>query len=143
MGTPSRVEVVEVIFVSTDRGDGTSENPHRSVCQYWSKDGRLLADSDSLFDCPEAASYMAAERLLQVRADALEQAVARQTGDVPADIAGAGPTVTFNFIGSNRSAVINLAQPPLPNAVEAEKSLSECLAVSAQEGLIRSEAAAP
>lgn len=82
MGTPSRVEVVEVIFVSTDRGDGTPANPHRGVNQYWSKDGRLLADSDSLFDCPEAASYMAAERLLQVQADR-----------VPADIGDAGQGV--------------------------------------------------
>ncbi|CAM3348229.1 hypothetical protein [Polaromonas hydrogenivorans] len=93
MGTPSRVEVVEVIFVSTDRGDDTPENPHRSVSQYWSKDGRLLADSDSLFHCPEAASYMAAERLFQVRADAQEQAVARQAGDAPVDIGSAGQGV--------------------------------------------------
>lgn len=93
MGTPSKVEVVEVIFVSTDRGDGTPENPHRSVSQYWSKDGRLLADSDSLFHCPEAASCMAVERLLQVRADAQEQAVARQAGDAPVDINSAGQGV--------------------------------------------------
>ena len=86
MSTPSSVELIEVIFVVTSRGDGTPANPHRSVYQHWSKDGRLLADSDSLFDCPEAASCMAAERLLQVRADALEQAVARQQ----ANIASAG-----------------------------------------------------
>jgi hypothetical protein len=37
------------------------------VHQYWSKDGRLLADTDTLFQCPESASYMAAERLAQLR----------------------------------------------------------------------------
>lgn len=93
MSTPSRVEVVEVIFVSTDRGDGSPENPHRSVSQYWSKDGRLLADSDSLFHCPEAASCMAVERLLQMQADARGQAIAHQAGDVPTDIGSAGQGV--------------------------------------------------
>jgi hypothetical protein len=67
MSTPTSVEIVEVIFVSTSRGDGTPSNPLRSVYQYWSKDGRLLADNDSLFHCPESASYMAAERLMQLR----------------------------------------------------------------------------
>lgn len=67
MSTPTTVELVEVIFVSTSRGDGTPSNPMRSVYQYWSKDGRLLADSDALFHCPESASYMAAERLFQLR----------------------------------------------------------------------------
>ena len=67
MSTPTSVEMVEVIFVSTSRGDGTPANPTRSVLQYWSKDGRLLADTDTLFHCPESASYMAAERLMQLR----------------------------------------------------------------------------
>ena len=67
MSTPTSVEMVEVIFVSTSRGDGTPANPTRSVLQYWSKDGRLLADTDTLFHCPESASYMAAERLAQLR----------------------------------------------------------------------------
>lgn len=67
MSTPTSVEIVEVIFVSTSRGDGTPSNPLRSVHQYWSKDGRLLADTDALFHCPESASYMAAERLAQLR----------------------------------------------------------------------------
>ncbi|WP_416492833.1 hypothetical protein [Variovorax sp. tm] len=66
MSTPTSVEVVEVIFVSTSRGDGTPSNPLRSVHQYWSKDGRLLAETDAMFHCPESASYMAAERLNQL-----------------------------------------------------------------------------
>jgi hypothetical protein len=67
MATPDKVEVVEVIFVSTSRGDGTPGNPNRSVFQYWSKGGHLLADSDSLFEDHEQASYYAVERLMQLR----------------------------------------------------------------------------
>jgi hypothetical protein len=76
MSTPTVVELVEVIFVSTSRGDGTPTNPMRSVCQYWSKDGRLLADTDALFHCPESASYMAAERLFQLRQAVTPEATA-------------------------------------------------------------------
>ena len=43
---PVRVELVELIHVSGDRGCGTPDDPHRVVSQYWSKDGRLLADTD-------------------------------------------------------------------------------------------------
>ena len=90
--------MIEVIFVSTDRGDGTPDNPRRSVDQYWSKDGRLLAESDSLFSCPEAASYMAAERLIQVQrqAEAAEAVLARETDKTPADISSAGQGIEMN-----------------------------------------------
>lgn len=80
MSTPTSVEIVEVIFVSTSRGDGTPSNPLRSVYQYWSKDGRLLADTDALFHCPESASYMAAERLAQLRSNAQASATNQPEG---------------------------------------------------------------
>lgn len=80
MSTPTSVEIVEVIFVSTSRGDGTPSNPLRSVYQYWSKDGRLLADTDALFHCPESASYMAAERLAQLRSKAQAPATNQPEG---------------------------------------------------------------
>jgi hypothetical protein len=67
MCTPSSVEVIEVVFVSTSRGDGTPGKPNRSVFQYWSKNGHLLAESDSLFEDPERASHYAVERLMQLR----------------------------------------------------------------------------
>ena len=67
METPASVEVVEVIFVSASRGDGTTESPVRSVYQYWSKDGRLLAELDTLFEHPDRASHYAVERLMQLR----------------------------------------------------------------------------
>jgi hypothetical protein len=78
--TPSMVEVVEVVFVSTSRGDGSPGNPSRSVYQYWSKDGRLLAEADGLFEFPDQASYMAAERLLQLRAQAEIKAATGEGG---------------------------------------------------------------
>lgn len=37
---------VEVIFVHVERGEGTAESPKRSVYQYWSLDGRFLAERD-------------------------------------------------------------------------------------------------
>ena len=85
MSTPTSVEIVEVIFVSTSRGDGTPSNPSRAVSQYWSKDGRLLADTDTLFHCPESASYMAAERLMQLREAGASNAT--DAGEVAPDAA--------------------------------------------------------
>lgn len=46
--TPSLVEMIEVIHTQAARGAGTKENPVRIVEQYWSKDGRLLAEYDSI-----------------------------------------------------------------------------------------------
>lgn len=74
MCTPTRVEVVEVVFVVTGRGDGSAGNPSRSVYQYWSKEGRLLAENDALFADPEQASTLAAERLEQLQRAAVQEA---------------------------------------------------------------------
>lgn len=47
---PFGVPEVEVINVVRTRlkvvGDGSEENPHRSLTQYWSQDGELLATVD-------------------------------------------------------------------------------------------------
>lgn len=48
MKTPQLVELVEVIHVKAARGSGTEKDPVRIVHQYWSKDGVLLAENDSL-----------------------------------------------------------------------------------------------
>lgn len=44
----SHAELVEVIYVISSRGSGTDLDPVRHVLQYWSKDGRLLAEYDTL-----------------------------------------------------------------------------------------------
>ncbi|MFQ6578627.1 MULTISPECIES: hypothetical protein [Enterococcus] len=46
MKTPQLVELVEVIHVETTRGKGTEDDPVRIVHQYWSKEGKLLAEQD-------------------------------------------------------------------------------------------------
>ena len=38
--------VIRVIETKAARGSGTSEQPSRSVTQYWSLDGKLLAETD-------------------------------------------------------------------------------------------------
>lgn len=49
---PARVQLVEVIYIVTRRGVGTAKDPKRMLLQYWSKDGRLLAEHDTLNDAP-------------------------------------------------------------------------------------------
>lgn len=39
-------EVIEVICVEFTRGKGINEDPVRLVHQYWSKEGKLLAEDD-------------------------------------------------------------------------------------------------
>ena len=78
METPSRVELAQVIYVSTFRGDNTPSNPLRCVSQYWSLDGHLLAESDGLFEFPDLATHYAYERLMQLRGITIE--VAPYTG---------------------------------------------------------------
>lgn len=39
-------KLIEVIETIITRGSGTPDNPYRSVVQYWSKGGQLLAESD-------------------------------------------------------------------------------------------------
>lgn len=45
--TPLLAEEISVIHVVASRGDGTPDNIVRNVDQYWSKDGKLLAEKDS------------------------------------------------------------------------------------------------
>lgn len=45
--------LMEVIYVETARGSGHPDNPVRTVLQYWSKDGRLLAEYDTIFPEPD------------------------------------------------------------------------------------------
>lgn len=40
------MRVVQVIEASVPRGDGTRDDPFRHVVQYWSFDGKLLAEDD-------------------------------------------------------------------------------------------------
>ena len=40
--------LIEVIEVEEKRGKGTKSDPTRIVLQYWSKDGVLLAENDTL-----------------------------------------------------------------------------------------------
>lgn len=63
------VKLIEVIMVGSDRGDGAPGNPRRAVWQYWSKDGRLLADVDTAgLDIPvDAIGYRLAEALERIR----------------------------------------------------------------------------
>ena len=42
-----------VIQVNVDRGDDTENNPKRYVKQFWSFDGKFLAEHDPLKYCPE------------------------------------------------------------------------------------------
>lgn len=42
-------EMIEVIKVVSTRGNGNDE-PFREITQYWTKDGKLLAEDDP---CPE------------------------------------------------------------------------------------------
>lgn len=45
--TTESARVVPVIETKSTRGAGTSANPIRLVTQYWSLDGKLLAENDS------------------------------------------------------------------------------------------------
>lgn len=46
-GTDS-VELIPVIRTESLRGEGTEKDPCRTVIQYWSLDGKLLAEKDPL-----------------------------------------------------------------------------------------------
>lgn len=41
------VKVIEMIQVTISAGSGTENDPNRFVIEFWSKDGKLLAVSDS------------------------------------------------------------------------------------------------
>lgn len=51
-----RVELIEVLSVGFDR-IGPGDEPPRPVSQYWSKDGRLLAEFDHIFHAPDVPAY--------------------------------------------------------------------------------------
>ncbi len=53
---------MEVIFVDTSRGSGTAADPVRGVAQYWSKEGVLLAEYDTIFEAPDMAGPAEAEQ---------------------------------------------------------------------------------
>lgn len=42
------VQLLQVIAVQCDRGFGRADDPIRTVFQYWSLDGRLLAERDEI-----------------------------------------------------------------------------------------------
>lgn len=44
--TTESARVIKVIETKSTRGAGTSANPVRSVTQYWSLNGELLAEKD-------------------------------------------------------------------------------------------------
>ena len=48
--TPESAKVISVIETKSTRGDGTSASPVRTVYQYWSLDGVLLAEKDEIND---------------------------------------------------------------------------------------------
>ena len=48
--TPSKAELIEVIHTVATRGSGVHSDPIRNVDQYWSKDGKLLAEKDIIRD---------------------------------------------------------------------------------------------
>jgi hypothetical protein len=43
-------KVIQVIVTTCCRGRGTEESLSRTVHQYWDFDGRLLAESDPVYD---------------------------------------------------------------------------------------------
>jgi len=48
--TPSKAELIEVIHTVATRGKDVNSDPIRNVDQYWSKDGKLLAEKDIIRD---------------------------------------------------------------------------------------------
>lgn len=40
-------KVIQVIVTEESQGNGTRENPYRSITQYWDFEGKLLADTDN------------------------------------------------------------------------------------------------
>jgi len=51
--TPSKAELIEVIHTVATRGKGVHGDPIRNVDQYWSKDGKLLAEKDIIDNLEE------------------------------------------------------------------------------------------
>jgi hypothetical protein len=54
-GKAMSARLIEVIEVFIHRGENDVANPHRLVAQYWSKEGKLLAERDAFHDFIGAA----------------------------------------------------------------------------------------
>ena len=49
-GIPDKAKVIQVIRVEAIRGEGTDDDPVRKVFQYWSFQGNLLAEYDTIVE---------------------------------------------------------------------------------------------
>lgn len=77
---PLSVCVIQVVHVSAARGDGSPENPERSVEFYYSLDGRILASHDHESGPPDSfvvAGEFDPRREILEYADAAERAERR------------------------------------------------------------------
>lgn len=72
--------VVELVCVSFTR-QGPHGEPSRLVSQYWSKDGRMLAEHDFLFHSPDVAVFRYLELCAEVKALKAELAAYRVEPD--------------------------------------------------------------
>lgn len=59
---PTVARVIEVVYVMSSRGGDDPCDAPRAVLQYWSKDGHLLAEHDTIFHSPDAAWPLEVER---------------------------------------------------------------------------------
>lgn len=48
----NKAEIVEVIKIELDKGEGTEESPLWGVVQYWTLDGKLITEIDRLKETP-------------------------------------------------------------------------------------------
>lgn len=77
---PMSVCVIQVVHVSAARGDGSPENPERSVEFYYSLDGRILASHDHENGPPDSfvvAGFLDPRREMLMFADAAQRAEKR------------------------------------------------------------------
>ena len=71
-----------MLLVSFDRV-GPGEEPPRPVSQYWSRDGRLLAEFDHAFHAPDVPAYEVARLRAQV-AQLMERLRRYESDAIPA-----------------------------------------------------------
>jgi hypothetical protein len=43
-----KAKLITLVYVEFTRGDGTKENPIRTVKQYWTTDGKLIFEDDTV-----------------------------------------------------------------------------------------------
>ncbi len=53
----AKSRIIQVIETSYIRGDGTSENPMRTVIAYFKFDGRLIYEHDEFLESLEKSKY--------------------------------------------------------------------------------------